>query len=108
MGLRVKSAAATKIVPSLPATPTSQSLNVHIQPFIPMLQPPRRKEIKRIVQVKVVVAVPMRADEFVDFLLVPRVEVLEFVHGLEFLDVETVGDDAVYAERSEARERKRS
>jgi hypothetical protein len=75
--------------------PTSKRLNIHIQPFVPMLQPPRRKKIKRVVQIKVVVPVPVRPDKLVDLFLVPRVQVLELVHRLEFLDVEAVWHDSV-------------
>lgn len=39
--------------------------------------------------------IPMRPDEFVDLFLVPRVQVLELVHGLELFHVQPVGHDTV-------------
>jgi hypothetical protein len=40
-------------------------------------------------------AVKMASDEIVDFLLGNGMQVLEFMHGGKFHDVETVGQDAI-------------
>jgi hypothetical protein len=39
--------------------------------------------------------IEMTSDEIINLFLGLNVEVLEFVHGCEFLDVETVGEDSI-------------
>ena len=68
--------------------------------------------IESIVQVEIKVAVEMSANEFVDLLLAKkisgngidtalgrylrsRVQVLELVHRLEFLDIQAIGNDTI-------------
>lgn len=54
-----------------------------------------RTHIKGVFQVEVVMSIEMSTDEFVDLRLCSSVKVLEFVHRLEFDDVQTVGKHAV-------------
>ena len=56
---------------------------------------PATTHIKSVFKVEVVMSVEMAADEFVDLRLGSGVEVLEFMHSLEFYDVQTVWKHSV-------------
>ena len=72
-----------------------ERLDEHIHALIPVLVPSGREHIEGVIDIEVVVAVKVAADEVVDLGFGGGVEVLELVHGLELDDVEAVGDDAV-------------
>lgn len=67
-----------------------QRLDEHVHTFVPVLVATRCEEIERVLGIKVIVTVEMTADEIVNLLLGLLVQVLEFVHGGEFLDVESI------------------
>jgi hypothetical protein len=75
---------------------TSKRLNKHINTFIPKLVSTSSEQVKRVVKVEIVMTIEMTSDEIVNLLLGLNVEVLEFVHSSEFLDVETVGEDTIW------------
>ena len=54
-----------------------------------------KTHIKSVFEVEVVMSVEMSADEFVDLRLCSGVEVLEFMHRLEFDDVQTIWEYTV-------------
>jgi hypothetical protein len=70
---------------------TSKRLDKHINTFIPKLVSTSSEQVQGIVKVEIVMTVEMTSDEIVNLLLGLNVEVLEFVHGGELLDIETVG-----------------
>ena len=67
-----------------------QRLDEHVHAFIPVLVATGCEEIERVLRIKVIVTVEMTADEIMDLLFGLLVQVLEFVHGGEFLDVESI------------------
>jgi hypothetical protein len=75
---------------------TSKRLDKHINTFIPKLVSTSSEQIKRIVQIEIVMTIEMTSDEIVNLLLGLNVEVLEFVHSCELLDVKTVGEDTIW------------
>ncbi len=72
-----------------------QGLNEHVHAFVPVLVSPGGEEIQRVLGLEIDVAVEMTAHEIMNLLLVLLMQVLELVHGREFLDVEAIGDDAI-------------
>jgi hypothetical protein len=74
---------------------TRQRFNEHVNTLVPEFVSTGGEHVDGVFQVKVVVAVEVTTDEFVDLLLRHCVQVLEFVHGRELFHVETVGQDAV-------------
>jgi hypothetical protein len=70
---------------------TSKRLDKHINTFVPKLVSTSSEQVKSVVEIEIVMTVEMSSDEIIDLLLGLDVEVLEFVHGSELLDIETVG-----------------
>jgi hypothetical protein len=75
---------------------TSKRLDKHINTFIPKLVSTSSEQIKRVVQIEIVMTIEMTSNEIVNLLLGLNVEVLEFVHSCELLDVKTVGEDTIW------------
>ena len=74
---------------------TSKRFDKHVNTFIPKLVSTSSEQIKSVVQIEIVMTIEMTSDEIVNLLLGLDVEVLEFVHSSELLDVETVREDTV-------------
>lgn len=74
---------------------TSKRLDEHVNTFVPEFVSTSGEQIDGVFQVKVVVAVEVTSDEIVDLLLGLHVQVLEFVHSSELLDVQTVRQDTI-------------
>ena len=72
-----------------------EGFDEHIHAFIPIFIPTRGKEIKGVLGLEVDVAVKMTSHKIVDFLFRLLVEVLELVHGREFLHIQPVRYDAI-------------
>ena len=75
--------------------PTSESFHKHVNTLISVLVPPGGEEIEGVIQIKVVVAIEVPTNKVIDLLLGDLMEVLEFMHGAEFDDVEAVRKDTV-------------
>ena len=75
---------------------TSKRLDKHINTFIPKLVSTSSEQIKRVVQIEIVMTIEMTSDKVVNLLLGLYVEVLELVHSSKLLDVETVGEDTIW------------
>jgi hypothetical protein len=75
---------------------TSKRLDKHINTFIPKLVSTSSEQVERVVQIEIVMTIEMTSDKVVNLLLGLDVEVLEFVHGSELLDVETIGEDTIW------------
>jgi len=74
---------------------TSQTLDEHVNTLVAELVPTSGEEIESVVQVEVVVSVEVTANKVIDLLLGLRVQVLELVHGGEFLHIQTIGQHTV-------------
>ena len=73
-----------------------EGLDKHIHPFVAVLVSPSGEEVESVIGVKIVVAVEMPSHEVVDLLLVLLMQVLEFMHGGKLLDIQSVGQHAVW------------
>ena len=73
-----------------------QGLDKHVHPFVAVLVSPSGEEIKSVIGVKVVVAVEVPSHEVVDLLLVLLMQVLEFMHCGKLLDIQSIGQHAVW------------
>ena len=73
----------------------SQRFDKHISTFVSKLVPSSNEHIQRFVQIKIEMTVEMAASEFIDLFLGDGVEILEFVNGREFLDIQTVWCDDI-------------
>ena len=74
---------------------SGQGLDEDVGTFVAEFVATGDEEVEGLVEVEVVVAVEVAADEFVDFVFREGVQVLEFVEGGEFFHVEAVGGDDV-------------
>ena len=74
---------------------TSKRFDKHINTFIPKLVSTSSEQVERVVQIEIVMTIEMTSDEIVNLLLGLDVEILEFVHSRELLDVKTVGKDTI-------------
>lgn len=74
---------------------TSKGFNKHINTFIPKLVSTSSEQVQCVVEVEIVMTIEMTSDEIVNLLLGLDVEILEFVHSSELLDVETVREDTI-------------
>lgn len=74
---------------------TSQSLDEHVDTFVPELVPTGGEEIEGVLQVEIIMAVEVAPNKVADLLLRVRVQVLEFMHGRELLDIQPIGEYAV-------------
>lgn len=72
-----------------------QRLDEHIHTLVAILITTSSEEVERILRIKVVVPVKVTSDEIVDLLLCLLMQVLELVCGGEFLNIQTIGQDAV-------------
>ena len=75
---------------------TSKRLDKHIDTFVPELISTSSEQVKGVVEIEIVMTVEMTSNKVVDLFLGLDVEVLELVHGGEFLDVETVRKNSVW------------
>lgn len=75
---------------------TGKRFNKHINTFVPKLVSTGSEEVQSVVQVEVVMTIEMTSDEIINLFLSLNVEILEFVHCCEFLDVQTVGQDTIW------------
>ena len=74
---------------------TSKRFNKHINTLVPKLVSTGSEEVKSVVQIEIVMTVEMSSDEIINLFLGLNVEILEFVHCCEFLDIQTVGQDTI-------------
>lgn len=75
---------------------TGEGLDEHVCTLIAILISSSGEEVQGVVEVNVThVTIEVTFDEFIDLSLGHRMQVLEFVHGLELLHVETVGQDPI-------------
>jgi hypothetical protein len=74
---------------------TRQGLDEHVHALVGELVATGREQVQSLVQVEVVVAVEVTANEVVDLLLVDGVQILELVQSAELLHAEAVRRDHV-------------
>ena len=72
-----------------------QGLDEHIDTFVSVFISTCSEEVESVVWLKVVVAVEMTSNEVVNLLFRLLVQVLEFVHSRELLDVQAIGQNSV-------------
>lgn len=72
-----------------------EGLDEYVGPLVPVLVAAGDEEVEGFVEIEVVVAVEVTADELVDLLLGDRVKILKLVKGRKFLHVQSVRRDEV-------------
>ena len=74
---------------------TSQGFDKHVDTFVSVFISACCEEVECVVRREVIVTIEMPSHEIVDFLFRLLMQILELVHGRKFLDIETVGKDAI-------------
>jgi hypothetical protein len=72
-----------------------QRLDEHIHAFVAILVAASREVVEGVFKIEVQMSIKVTPNEFMNLLLLNRVEVLEFVNRGKLLHVETVGQDTV-------------
>lgn len=70
---------------------TGEGFNKHIDALVAIFVSTGSEKVEGIVEIKVIMTVEMATDEIVDDILFDGMQILKFVHGTEFDDIETVG-----------------
>lgn len=70
---------------------SSEGFNKHIDAFIPVLVSTSGEEVKGIIEIEIIMTIKMTSNKFVDDILLDSVQILEFMHRLEFDDIQTIG-----------------
>lgn len=78
-----------------PVIESCKRFDKHIDTLVSVLVSAGSEKVECIIEIKVVVTIEMTSYKVIDNILLDGMQILEFVHGLEFDDVEPVRQNSV-------------
>ena len=78
-----------------PVIESCKRFDKHIDTLVPILVSTGSEKVECIIEIKVVVAIKMTSYKVIDDILLDGMQILEFVHSLEFDDVKPIRQNSV-------------
>lgn len=78
-----------------PVIKSCKGFDKHIDTLVPVLVSTCSEKVECIIEIKVVVAIEMTSYKVIDDIFLDGMQILEFVHGLEFDDVEPIRQNSI-------------